>query len=77
MMNDKQMIRVGTERPNALLFTGGVGALVDLPNMSVIVRGLDAWDHDKSQLTDLTEPRLLRNVRAVLGRQVTALKPAP
>jgi len=75
--NDKQMIRVGTERPNALLFTGGVGALVDLPNMSVIVRGLDAWDHDKSQLTDLTEPRLLRNVRAVLGRQVAALKPAP
>jgi len=75
--NDKQMIRVGTERPNALLFTGGVGALVDLPSMSVIVRGLDAWDHDKSQLTDLTEPRLLRNVRAVLGRQVAALKPAP
>jgi hypothetical protein len=75
--NDKQMIRVGTERPNALLFTGGVGALVDLPNMSVIVRGLDAWDHDRSQLTDLTEPRLLRNVRAVLGRQVAALKPAP
>lgn len=77
MSNEKQMIRVGTERPNALLFTGGVGALVDLPNMSVIVRGLDAWDHDKSQLTDLTEPRLLRNVRAVLGRQVAALRPAP
>lgn len=77
MSNDKQMTRVGTERPNALLFTGGVGALVDLPNMSVIVRGLDAWDHSKSELTDLTEPRLLRNVRAVLGRQVAALKPAP
>jgi len=75
--DNKQMIRVGTERPNALLFTGGVGALVDLPNLSVIVRGLDAWDHDKSQFGDLTEPRLLRNVRAVLGRQVTALKPAP
>jgi Domain of unknown function (DUF1998) len=75
--DNKQMIRVGTERPNALLFTGGVGALVDLPNMSVIVRGLDYWDHHKSQLTDLTEPRLLRNVRAVLGRQVEALKPAP
>jgi hypothetical protein len=74
---EKQMIRVGTERPNALLFTGGVGALVDLPNLSVIVRGLDAWDHSRSELTDLTEPRLLRNVRAVLGHQVSALKPAP
>ena len=68
MSNDQQMSRVGTERPNALLFTGGVGALIDLPNLSVIVRGLDAWDHQKSQLIDLTEPRLLRNVRAVLGR---------
>ena len=27
MSTDKQMIRVGTERPNALMFTGGVGAL--------------------------------------------------
>ncbi len=77
MSSDKQMVRVGTERPNALLFTGGVGALVDLPNLSVIVRGLDAWDHSKSELADLTEPRLLRNVRAVLGHQVAALKPAP
>jgi plasmid stabilization system protein ParE/AraC-like DNA-binding protein len=73
----KNMLKVGAERANALLYTGGVGALIDLPNMSVIVRGLDSWDHTKSEFDDLTEPRLLRNVRAMLGRQVTALKPAP
>lgn len=73
----KNVLKVGSERPNALLYTGGVGALLDLPNMSVIVRGLDSWDHTKSEFDDLTEPRLLRNVRATLGRQVAALKPAP
>jgi Domain of unknown function (DUF1998) len=74
---NKNMLKVGSQRPNSLLYTGGVGALIDLPNMSVIVRGLDAWDHTLSEFDDLTEPRLLRNVRATLGRQVTALKPAP
>ncbi len=73
----KTLLRVGSERPNALLYTNGVGALIDLPSISVIVRGLDAWDHTRSQLPDLTEPRLLRNVRSLLGRQVSTLKAAP
>ena len=28
------------------MFTGGVGALVDLPNFPVLVRGLDDWRYD-------------------------------
>lgn len=69
--------RVGTARPNGLLYTGGVGALVDLPQLSVIVRGLDYWDYRDSDAPDLTEPRLLTRVQQVLGRQVQELRPAP
>ena len=34
---------VGELRPSQLLLTFGVGAIVDLPNMSVMVMGLDDW----------------------------------
>ena len=32
--------RVGEIRPSQLLFTYGIGAIVDLPELSVIVTGL-------------------------------------
>ncbi len=35
--------RIGQARPSQLLTASGVGAVVDLPGMSVVVRGLDAW----------------------------------
>lgn len=38
-----QINRVGEVRPSQLMFTYGVGALVDLPKLSVIVSGLDDW----------------------------------
>jgi hypothetical protein len=34
---------VGEARPSQTLTTYGIGSLVDLPNMSVIVMGLDDW----------------------------------
>ena len=43
--------RVGTVRPSHLMFTGGVGALIDLPNFPVLIRGLDAVSY-----THLTLP---------------------
>ena len=70
--------RVGTARPNGLLYTGGVGALVDLPQISVLIRGLDAWDYRYADPTyDLTEARLLTRVQQVLGHQVRELRSAP
>jgi hypothetical protein len=69
--------RVGTARPSHLMFTGGVGAVVELPNFSVLVSGTDDWryDHDYERLT---EPRLLQAVQALLReRGVTELRPAP
>lgn len=53
--------RIGSARPTALLFTAGVGAIVELPHMTVIVRGLDAWDTTMS--TEVNEPRLLAAVQ--------------
>ncbi len=61
------------------MFTSGVGALVDLPNFSVLVRGLDDWRHDDiPDWEPIVEPRLLAAVRAVLGAPgVEQLRPAP
>ena len=37
--------QVGAVRPSHLMYTSGVGALIDLPRLSVLVRGLDDWDY--------------------------------
>ena len=51
--------RVGTVRPSHLMFTGGVGALIDLPNFPVLIRGLDDWRYDTvPDWAPLPEPRL-------------------
>ena len=39
-----QTLRVGELRPNQLLHTYGVGAVADLPNLSVVIAGLDDWE---------------------------------
>jgi hypothetical protein len=67
--------RIGQARPSHLVYTTGVGAIADLPSMSVIVRGLDAWSPERQEAIE--EPRLLEAVRRVLGPQVRALRHAP
>jgi hypothetical protein len=67
--------RIGQIRPSHLVTTTGVGAIADLPSMSVIVRGLDAWNPERQEAIE--EPRLLEAVRRVLGPQVRALRHAP
>ncbi len=39
----RQPSRIGNARPSQLITAAGVGSVVDLPGMSVIVRGLEAW----------------------------------
>ncbi|WP_326753645.1 DUF1998 domain-containing protein [Streptomyces hirsutus] len=68
-------LRVGELRPSQLLHTYGVGAVTDLPNLSTMVRGLDAWDPVRARV--LTEDRLLAAVRRRLGGQVAALRTPP
>jgi hypothetical protein len=67
--------RIGQIRPSHLITTTGVGAIADLPSMSVIVRGLDAWNPERQETIE--EPRLLEAVQRVLGPQVRALRHAP
>lgn len=71
--------RVGSVRPSHLMYTAGVGALIDLPNFSVLVRGLDDWNY--AAVPDweaIAEPRLLEKVREVLQEPgVKELRPAP
>ncbi|GAA0338599.1 DUF1998 domain-containing protein [Actinoallomurus spadix] len=69
--------RVGSVRPSHLMFTSGVGALVDLPKFSVLIKGLDDWNDSGSQQAPIVEPRLLKAVQKVLGKGVVELKPAP
>ena len=40
---------VGEIRPSQLLWTYGPGALIDLPNMSVVTMGIDRWEKDRCQ----------------------------
>jgi Domain of unknown function (DUF1998) len=68
-------IRVGEVRPSQLLWTYGPGALIDLPNLSVMTMGLDRWDENRCPPVD--EERLLDAVRRVLGSQVQRLRMPP
>lgn len=66
---------VGELRPSQLLFTYGVGASVELPQLSTIVLGLDDWPKDHGVL--ISERRLLAAVRSRLGAQVAELRTPP
>ncbi|WP_414506554.1 DrmB family protein [Streptomyces sp. NEAU-L66] len=73
--------RVGAARPSHLMYTAGVGSLIDLPNFSVLVKGLESWSH--ASLTDyvIDEPRLRTAVNRSLqlygASQITELRSAP
>lgn len=67
--------KVGELRPSQILFTYGIGAIADLPNLAVMVMGLEEWD--KNRTTELAEPRLLAAVRRQLGPQVKELRLPP
>lgn len=66
---------VGDVRQSQLLWTYGPGALIDLPNLSVITMGIDRWDTDCCPPVE--EARLLAAVRRVLGQQVERLRIPP
>lgn len=66
---------VGELRPSQALLTFGVGSLVDLPNLSVLVMGLEDWPIAHS--TEIGEERLLQSVKRMLGPQVTRLLTPP
>ncbi|HMQ55254.1 MAG TPA: DUF1998 domain-containing protein [Anaerolineae bacterium] len=72
-MNHKT--RVGEIRPSQLMFTYGVGAIIDLPKLSVIVTGLEDWTVDPMVNKTIVEDRLLMAVRYELPEVKKLLGP--
>ena len=72
----KEKRKVGDLRPSQLLHTFGVGAIIELPNLSVMVMGLDDWPVEQGA-SEINEPRLLRAVQQELGSQVVKLLTPP
>jgi hypothetical protein len=68
--------RVGTVRPSQLMYSYGVGSIVDLPNFSVIIGGLDGWDTSATGQTPIVEDRLVQAIRQRHHR-VSQLRAAP
>ena len=66
---------VGELRPSQALTTFGIGSLIDLPNLSVMVMGLE--DKPIAHSVEIGEERLLASVQKVLEPQVTRLLTAP
>lgn len=65
------MNELGELRPSQLIFTFGIGSLVDLPNMSAMVMGLDDWD--TSYCKEVEEDRLVAAIQKRLGPQLSRL----
>src|SRR6185312_6383179 len=72
---DKKRCKVGELRPSQALTTFGIGAIIDLPHLSVMVMGLEDWPFKDT--VEIGEQRLLASVKEVLGPQVKALRSAP
>ena len=72
----KVVRRIGGVRPSQLMYAFGIGSVVDLPNFSVLVGGLDDWDETKQAV--ITEDRLLAAIRTEPGLDtVRELRSAP
>jgi hypothetical protein len=72
--------KVGAARPSTLLYTYGPGAIMDLPQFTVMPAGLDDWDRiwaRRDVPATIHAPRLLQSVRKHLGHQVRELRPFP
>jgi hypothetical protein len=72
---DSKRCKVGELRPSQALTTFGIGSIIDLPNLSVMVMGLEDWP--LKDTVEIGEQRLLASVKEVLGHQVKALRSAP
>jgi Domain of unknown function (DUF1998) len=76
----KNRAKVGSARPSTLLYTYGVGAIIDLPQFSVMPAGLDDWEpiwRRRPTIPTIEEPRLLKVVQMHLGPRVQQLRPFP
>jgi len=64
-------------RASQLLNTFGAGAMMDQPEGSVVIGGLDHWRYSSGPLPLVDEPRLLAKLRARLQRDSLTLRTPP
>lgn len=65
----------GQLRASQLVTTFGPGAMVDLPDASAIIAGLEYWNHDKTSLhaIEIEEPRLVEKLKKLIDAPNLAL----
>ncbi len=72
--------KVGSGRPSTLLYTYGPGAIMDLPQFTVMPAGLDDWDRiwrRRDGIPQIHAPRLRTVVRMLLASRDVQLRPFP
>lgn len=72
--------KVGSGRPSTLLYTYGPGAIMDLPQFTIMPSGLDDWDRiwrRRDEIPRIRAPRLLDIVRMHLRSPRAELRPHP
>ena len=74
-----QKYKIGEFRPSQLIHTFGIGAIIDFPNISAIVMGLEDWEAGKvrSPLNEIHEDRLINAIQSQLGPHIKYLYRPP
>jgi hypothetical protein len=83
--NEKQVkhnrAKVGSSRPSSLLYTYGPGAIMDLPQFTIMPTGLDDWDRiwrrREGDPPQIHAPRLRQAVRTHMRAPNVQLRPFP
>ena len=68
---------VGEVRPSQLLWTYGPGALIDLPNLSVVTLGIDRWEREPLPADRRSAPACGRAARTRAAGRVPAHAAVP
>lgn len=65
----------GQLRASQMVTTFGPGAMVDLPDASAIIAGLEYWNHDKNNINaiEIEEPRLIAKLKKLVDAPNLAL----
>lgn len=72
--------KVGSGRPSSLLYTYGPGAIMDLPQFTIMPTGLDDWEriwNRRDGIPQIRAPRLREAVRLMLRSPDVQLRPHP
>lgn len=64
-------------RTSQIVTTFGPGSLMDLPDSSIIISGLDHWFYSGNQSLAIDEPRLIAKVRTRLENPLLTLRKPP